>query len=69
MLVPVLPMFEEAVNAYKAVAAAEDTTVADIEAAEDTTVADIEAAEDTTAVAKIQQAEKHIGFHNNNHRG
>ena len=58
MLVPVLPMFEEAVNAYKAVAAAEDTTVADIEAAED-----------TTAVAKIQQAEKHIGFHNNNHRG
>ena len=58
MLVPVLPMFEEAVNAYKAVAAAEDTTVADIEAAEDTTV-----------VAKIQQAEKHIGFHNNNHRG
>ena len=58
MLVPVLPMFEEAVNAYKAV-----------EAAEDTTVADIEAAEDTTVVAKIQQAEKHIGFHNNNHRG
>ena len=29
----------------------------------------VEAAEDTTAVAKIQQAEKHIGFHNNNHRG
>ena len=28
-----------------------------------------EAAEDTTAAAKIQQAEKHIGFHNNNHRG
>lgn len=44
MLVPVLPMFEEAVNAYKAVAAAEDTT-------------------------KIQQAEKHIGFRNNNHQG
>ena len=47
MLVPVLPMFEEAVNAYKAVAAAEDTT----------------------AAAKIQQAEKHIGFRNNNHQG
>ena len=58
MLVPVLPMFEEAVNAYKAVAAAEDTTAADIEAAED-----------TTAAAKIQQAEKHIGFRNNNHQG
>ena len=55
MLVPVLPMFEE------------DTTA--VAAAEDTTVADIEAAEDTTAVAKIQQVEKHIGFHNNNHRG
>ena len=26
-------------------------------------------AEDTTAAAKIQQAEKHIGFRNNNHQG
>lgn len=34
---------------------------------EDTTA--VAAAEDTTAAAKIQQAEKHIGFHNNNHRG
>ena len=31
--------------------------------------ADIEAVEDTKAVAKIQQAEKHIGFRNNNHQG
>ena len=37
------------------------------EAAEDTTA--VAAAEDTTAAAKIQQAEKHIGFRNNNHRG
>jgi hypothetical protein len=47
MLVPVLLMFAEAVNSYKAVAAAEDTTVA----------------------VKIRQAEKHIGFRNNNHQG
>ena len=35
MLVPLLPMFEEAAE----------------------------------AAVKIRQAEKHIGFHNNNHRG
>ncbi len=27
------------------------------------------AAAAVAAAAKIQQAEKHIGFHNNNHRG
>lgn len=47
MLAPVLPMFEEAANAYTAAVA----------------VAAVAAA------AKIQQAEKHIEFHNNNHQG
>lgn len=29
----------------------------------------VAAVEDTKAVVKIQQAEKHIGFRNNNHQG
>ena len=41
---------------FAAVADAEDTTA-------------VAAAEDTKAAAKIQQAEKHIGFRNNNHQG